>query len=295
MTALDSNGQPVNKKFSANRNKEKAVYGLKGILIGLVADQKLDEQELLFLDVWLRSQEYLKDDGDVIDLLDLVGDILADKIVTDDELKELQGLIDDIIDYKEMATAGKESQINELVGLLSGISADNIITDSEFKILADWLSCNEEVAQSWPANVIIERLNNIFEDEIVTQEEREDFLSTIKQITGVDFEVSGMAHGMSTEFFEDKIDTISHKDTCFCFTGTFVSGSRKVMENSVIERGATTKGNVTKSINYLVIGTLASRDWRYSSHGRKIEQALKLKEKGHQIYIITERTLLNFT
>ena len=47
--------------------------------------------------------------------------------------------------------------------------------------------------------------------------------------------------------------------------------------------GAQTNSSINKSVNYLVIGTLASRDWLYTSHGRKIEKALLLK-RGGSIY-----------
>jgi len=290
--SIDNNGQPLNKSFNASRNKSKAVYGLKGILIGVTADQKLNEQELLFLDVWLRSQEYLKSDGDVIDLLDLIGDILKDGVVSKDELEELNDLFDDIIDYKEHGLSDDESKINELIGLLAGIASDSEITDSEVTVLTNWLNDNSIIQQVWPADVIISRLNNILEDGIVTQEEREDLLETINQITGVRFEETGLANGMATEFFEDDIDNVTYEGACFCFTGAFVSGVRRVIEDCVAKKGATIKKNITKEVTYLVIGTLASRDWRFTSHGRKIESALKLKNKGIPINIITERTWL---
>ncbi len=49
---------------------------------------------------------------------------------------------------------------------------------------------------------------------------------------------------------------------------------------------------MSKEVDYLVIGTLASRDWRFSSHGRKIENAIALQKSGHPIVIINERTWL---
>jgi len=52
--------------------------------------------------------------------------------------------------------------------------------------------------------------------------------------------------------------------------------------------GASVKQNVTKKVAVLVIGTIASRDWQFSSHGRKIEKAIKLKEKGSPVVIMTE-------
>ena len=58
--------------------------------------------------------------------------------------------------------------------------------------------------------------------------------------------------------------------------------------------GAQTNSSINKSVNYLVIGTLASRDWLYTSQGRKIEKALLLKREGSDIKIITQRTLLKY-
>jgi len=290
--SFDKDGQPTNTNFNARRNVEKAVYGLRGLLYGITADEKLTDSELLFLDVWLRNQEYLKNDGDVIDLLDLIGDILKDEVVTADELEELNNLVTDILDYKTVEGAGVAAQVNELVGLITGIAADNVIEDSEIELLVTWIENNPEIKEEWPATELIARLNVILEDGVITQEEREDLLETIKMITGVRFEETGLAHGFSTEFLEDQVEGIDHIDRCFCFTGKFVSGPRKVMEKTATEKGGSVKSSVTKAVDYLVIGTLASRDWRFSSHGGKIEQALKLKDKGSSIQIITERTWL---
>lgn len=291
---LDENGQPINKAFNYSRNAEKAAYGLKGILQGVVADEKLNEQELLFLDVWLRSEEYLKRDGDAIDLLDLIGGIIEDGVITSDELMELNQLIDDVINYKEMNLLGHECKVNELIGLLSGLIADNKINEAEIKALTHWLSDHSYISGIWPADIIIERLEAILEDGVITEEEKLDLIETIKQITGIRFQDSGIAHGMATEFFEDDVQAVVHEGACFCFTGTFVSGTRKAVESCAKNKGASIKDDVSKSVHYLVIGTLASRDWRFTNHGRKIEKALKLKQAGHPITIITERTWIKY-
>lgn len=52
--------------------------------------------------------------------------------------------------------------------------------------------------------------------------------------------------------------------------------------------------NVTKKVNYLVIGELASRDWVASSHGRKIEKALVFKEKGVPVMMLSEKDWVGF-
>lgn len=291
---LDEHNQPLIRGFNYSRNKEKAIFGLKGILEGVVADQRLTEQELLFLDVWLRSQEALGRDGDVVDLLDLISDILRDGYVTSDELNDLNQLIVDIIEYRQHEHVSVESRINELLGLLSGIAADGVLKQQEITKLCDWLDANAEVCNEWPASLLVSRLNTVLKDGVITPEENAYLLETIKDVSGQRFEETGLAHGMSTEFFEDLLDSFSHDGQCLCFSGKFITGTRKVVESTAQKLGAEVKSDVTNGVTTLVIGTLASRDWRFSSHGRKIEKAIKLKEKGVPVTIITERTWLNY-
>ena len=66
------------------------------------------------------------------------------------------------------------------------------------------------------------------------------------------------------------------------------------METTLRCHGAQTQPSVNSSVDYLVIGTLASPDWLYTSHGRKIEKALLLKRKGSAIKVLTERSMLRF-
>ncbi len=290
----NSDNQPLNRHFNHSRNREKAIFGIKGILEGVVADQRLTEQELLFLDVWLRSQEVIARDGDVVDLLDLTSDILKDGYITTDELADLNQLIIDVIEYKQLEHISVESRINELLGFLSGIAVDGVLSEQEIILLGGWLDANYEACSVWPGNVIASRLKQILSDNVVTTEEKSDLLETIKSISGQRFQETGAAHGMSTAFLEDMVDTFSHEGQCLCFTGKFVSGSRNIVESTAQRLGASIKGDVTNDVTALVIGTLASRDWRFSSHGRKIEKALKLKRKGSQLVIITEQTWLKY-
>lgn len=291
---LDNDGQPVITRFNTSRNKDKALYGLKGILLGVTANNHLSEQELLFLYAWLRSQQPLKKDSDVIDLLKLIGEILDDGRIAEDELTELHEMIENIIDYKALPICQIESQINELSGLITGIAADNLAEDSEIIKLEQWLTTHADIAGTWPASELIKRVTAILEDGIITADERQDMLETIKQITGTRFDETGLAHGAATEFLEDDVELVEHDGHSFCFTGAFVAGTRKTIEAAAQDKGAVTTRSPTKSTDYLVIGTLASRDWRFTSHGRKIEKALKIKEDGGVIFIITERTWLKY-
>lgn len=245
-TTLNHDGQPLNKRFNFSRNRSKAAYVLRGILQGVIADQKLNDAEVLFLDTWMRSQQYLEDTGDVIDLLDFIGDILEDGYISETELLEIKSVIEDIIEYGKQQSDIKEDNINELSGILLGMAADGRLTDGEFKNLDTWLCENEHLSNLYPANVLIDKINQIKEDGIVDKEEKEDLLELINNITGQRFIETGDAEGAVAEVFSENIKSIDHSNKKICFTGKFVCGSRKVCENTAKDKGAIIAKSVTQ-------------------------------------------------
>ncbi|NNE33698.1 MAG: NAD-dependent DNA ligase, partial [Rhodothermales bacterium] len=284
MTRLDRDGQPVSTAYNFRRNREKAAFALRGILQGVVADKKLVPQELLFLDTWLRSQQQL-DEGDVVDLLDLIRDILEDGVITDEELSELYALINDVIEYGEASSAELKASINELLGMLNGIVADGKVTEAEFHSLNEWLKDHDHVVNHWPANEIAKRIQHILADGVVDDDELADLQVTLKQMCGNDFEESGTADGGVAEVFSAEVETFDHDGRTMMFTGKFVCGSRDTVRNAAKERGAKVVSNLSKKVDVLVIGTLGSRDWKYTSYGGKIEAALQMQRDGVPLVI----------
>lgn len=288
---LDS--EQLSEAFSFSNQKQRAFFGLRGILCGMVADQKLNEKELLFLDAWLQSQQSLADDEDVRKILGRVGEILADGVISPEELVQMQTLIEGFVQDQNAQPTGK-AEINELLGFLTGIASDGVLNDREVGALSSWLDRHNAIRETWPASVIIERLNNILEDGLISEEEREDLMQTLQRVTASDIASSSVRYEVSTEAWEDEVDTVEISNNTFCLTGDFVSGDRNNLETVLRLKGADLSPNVNKHVNFLVIGTLASRDWLYTSHGRKIEKALLLKREGSEIKVITERTLLKY-
>ncbi|MCI5107288.1 MAG: BRCT domain-containing protein [Pseudomonadales bacterium] len=288
---LDS--EALTQAFSFSDLKQRAFYGLRGILSGIVADQKLNEKELLFLDAWLQSQQSLSDDEEVLRILTRVGEVLADGHISPAELVQMQTLIEAFVREQDDEVNSK-AQVNELLGFLSGVASDGVLNDREVEGLSSWLDQHQDVRTAWPACVLIDRLDVILEDGFISEEEREDLLQTLQRITATDAGASGVRYEASTEVWEDQVDSVDIEGRTFCLTGDFVSGDRNHVDTMLRLKGADLSPNVNKQVDYLVIGTLASRDWLYTSHGRKIEKALLLKREGCTIQIITERTLLKF-
>lgn len=289
---LDS--APLTEAFSFSKEKQRALHGLRGILSGVVADQTLNEKELLFLDAWLKSQQHLADEDDVRQFLVQVGEIVADGKVEPDELAGMQERIKTFIADTGEERQSRVAQGNELMGFLTGIASDGVLNDQEVTALSDWLDQHNAVRETWPASIIVDRLNNILEDGLISDEEREDLLQTLRGITAPTTNPTGISYEASTEVWEDEVEHIDIPGKLFCLTGDFVLGDRNTVDTLLRMKGAELSPNVTSRVDYLVIGTLASRDWLYTSHGRKIEKALLLRREGATITIITERSLLRF-
>jgi len=285
-------GEPLTEAFSFSKEKQRALNGLRGILAGIVADQQLNEKEFLFLDAWLQSQQFLADDDEVKEILAKVGEILEDGKVNPDELTQMRELVTVFLEHSSDEQQSSVNKINELMGFLTGVASDGVLNDSEVDALSVWLESHLSVRSIWPASVIIERLDVILEDGIISEEERDDLLQTMRRLTSAKVNPTGINYEASTEVWEDETDNIDIAGRVFCLTGDFVSGDRRAVETMLRLKGAELSPNLNKNVDYLVIGTLASRDWLYTPHGRKIEKALLLKREGVDVTVITERTLL---
>lgn len=289
--SLDDHGQPLNRSFNYSRNVERAAWSLMGILKGISADGKLNEAEALFLNEWLRSQQYLREDGDLVDLLDLIDDILRDGIIDDNELEELLSLAEDIINYRTMdPSPTPKNNLNELLGIVNGILSDDALKDEEIQQLENWLESHPELDDHAITCAIKENIQQILADNLITDDEREHLKIILNEISGFNFTDTGCAESLSLSFLVSDEIQITTDSKTFCLTGKFLSGGRKKLHEKITSLGGRAAGAVSKKVDYLVVGTLASRDWRLTSAGQKIEKALYLKREGHPIRIISEDT-----
>ncbi len=182
--------------------------------------------------------------------------------------------------------------MDSLYGLCAGLLADRKLTDDEIIFLDTWLKEHHEICTDFPANVIYRRVRDVLADGIITEDERADLYDTIGKMLGGTLEETGATDGLATRLPIDNVERIEIPGRRFCFTGKFVYGPRTKCERAVIELGGEVQNGITKKLDYLVIGTFASRDWAHTSHGRKIEKALDYKQKGKEILIISEEILV---
>ena len=285
---LDSDGQPVVKGFNYSRNVDKSFRDLLGLCKGMICDRRLNETEVLALDIWLKNNQILENDPDYIDLVDIVGDILEDGHISEDELIDLKRHIYCVLRYREdIDIDDPDDALGYLIGILRGIVADSVLRETEIRALGAWLRKIDSISNHFAVRRISDRIEQILEDGIVDDDEKQDLLSILEMVVGSDFS-NGVVSGLSSRLPVDDIVEVEIREKTFCLTGKFSFGSRTKCETAIRALGGITTNNVTTSIDYLVIGTFASRDWAHTSIGRKIEKAIEYKEKGHKILIAFE-------
>lgn len=178
--------------------------------------------------------------------------------------------------------------LEHLMGLINGLTADKHLSDEEIMYLDVWLKENPEVANCWPGDVLSCRVKGILNDGVIEPAERTHLMTFMQSISGNSFAETGSSAPDVAEIETDDGVVIQFDGCLFCFTGEFVYGTRACCERAIISRGGDAVSNVTKKVDYVVIGSRISPNWAHTSFGRKIQRAMDLKGDGHHVNVITE-------
>lgn len=178
--------------------------------------------------------------------------------------------------------------VSEFMGLCQGVIADGVISQDEITYIARWLESHPDSWGSWPVSTIISRLNSILSDEIYSEDEERDLLELMTSICRVSNANEALA--MSSDLpLSYPAPPVNVEGYTFCLTGTFEFGTRMAVINELEKRGGIMLNGIRKDLDYLIVGSIASRDWKHSSFGNKILQAVEYREKGLPVHIISEQ------
>lgn len=176
-----------------------------------------------------------------------------------------------------------------LLDICTGLTADEHINDQEIIFLRTWLNENSAAAERWPGSSIAARIDAILADGIITQAEREDLLGLLRDTSGNYFSETGAAAPEGPALPIDDDPSIYFRNMLFCFTGRFFYGTRAACERVILNLGGMAVDSIGKKLDYLVIGALIEPSWVHTTYGRKIEAAMKHKEAGSEIAIVSEQ------
>lgn len=214
-------------------------------------------------------------------LLDLLG--VSIRFTESEEIQENETDSDttseDKIASRRMAMEQAREQhdaINKLRALAYKVVDDGVITlDEALEIKRvfknDEFLRNDEVMR--PVYLMVRKVTKKSSTEDVDQETLINALHRIIDPTWVtDGEI---------------LDEINGKT--FCLTGDFLFGTRKQVQDHLVSLGGIAKSGVSKSLDYLIVGTDGSEEYAYGNYGSKVKKAMELQNSGCTIKIVPER------
>lgn len=282
--------------FNYTRNRDKLLTNLISIIDGILADGEVNEAEILYLGTWLLEAQALDQNKCVKLLRFRIQSILDDGNITSEELLEIKELLPkiqrELMDLPALDLYSTESDLHLLTGLCKGLISDKSLSDDEIRYLDWWITQNAALRDDYPGKNLYILIKEILKDGIITRDESEALHSAIVSFTGCDLE-SGVVDGLSTRLPIDEVDKVEFFGKRFCLTGEFFTGKRAAVSQLIEQAGGTIQDGVNKKLDYLIVGTGSSRDWKYSSHGGKIEKAILHRDKNSiPLKIIGEETLI---
>lgn len=288
----------INPAFNYKRNRDKLFANLISIIDGVLSDCELSDSEILYITTWLSDSEVISSNPFVMLLQERISRVLEDGVITTEERQEIKQTLLDvqraIMDMPNIDLYSKESDINLLNGLCKGIVADRDLSIDEINYLDWWLTQNGMLKRNYPGKHLYQLVKTIKEDGVIDQNESDLLYKALVDFSGTDLN-TGIVDGLSCQLPCDDIDSLDLYGASFCLTGNFVIGKRSIVSKMIEDAGGSVTDRVTQSTNYLVIGGLSSRDWRYSTHGRKIEKAIDDRDSGKSsVKITTEDILMKY-
>lgn len=277
--------------YTPRSRLDKAVKSLVGIIEGITIDQELNQKELVFLAEWIQENQELKDRHPFNEFLPVVSAAFEDHIITDDEKCDLMWLCNRLsitTEFYDQAT----SDIQRLHGVLIGIIADGVITEYELIRLREWLNQHEHLKTRWPYDEIDSIITAVMADGKIDKEEHKmltalfaDFISIYdsKTISSPPIKIDNSINGLCAVCPEIHFD-----GSTFCFTGASSKYKRNELEKIVAVLGGKSAKNISKSVDYLVIGADGNPCWAYSCYGRKVEAAVSLRKEGYSLVLVHE-------
>lgn len=129
-------------------------------------------------------------------------------------------------------------------------------------------------------------------DGVLDDDEAKELMSILQQISGESSELGEVAKTASLPI-DNPAPSLTFQGKSFLFTGTCAFGTRKQCQAAVESLGGTNAKGVTKSLDYLVLGTYVTDSWVHETFGRKIEKAMEYRNTGVPLCIITEEHWAN--
>lgn len=195
----------------------------------------------------------------------------------------------------EIDSTCEKSKLNRFLGFCRGIVCDGMILLKEAQTVVGYLEASPELLSVIGVRQIYVSCLDAIEDGYISAQENDDICDAIGAIVGDCYVDTGLSHTFGVANFpEYRIQDfeIEIEGANICFTGTFQTSPRRLLEERVSEFGAVVKASVSKQTDFVIVGGEASRDWIEMNRGTKIRKAQQLRNTQTSPEFVSEIQLL---
>lgn len=283
----------VYKKFSNPSLIERDLQRLAGLISGIGGDKEINQVEYTKLVEWINEKKDYENKQPYSQVIQVLRDAINDKFLSNEESENIIWLCNQYIEtngYFNAITGG----IQRLHGIIAGISIDGIINDREVEFLDNWLEENDFLKNTWPYDELYNVITMIVQDNIVTEEEKNELLQFCKSISSEhnDETNDNLLKHIKTGFYQIDPEVIIPEKN-FCITGKSRKYNRKEIAEKIELYGGYVSNNVSSKLDYLIVCDEKNSCWAFSCYGRKVEEAIKHRKSGSNMLIIHEFDLFD--
>lgn len=265
-------------QFVASPVIRKAISEFYGVIRGFSIDNEISVEEFEYIRNWKNEFSIYNSQKDIADIIAVLDKIIADGIITIEEIVKLQSVVKTYLDIVSTSPTTLATQI--LDGILRGITVDGKITEKECKNLRQWLYDNIYLSDHFPFNKAMEVLDKVLEDSIITKEEAEYITNMINEMLN------------PVDCLKEEINSVDGKHVCL--SGNFEYGQKTEVEKYVVSKGGIIDSSCKKTTDILMVGNCECQAYSNGNYGTKVKKAIEFNRKGGNIKIIKESDFFSF-
>jgi NAD-dependent DNA ligase len=241
--------------------------------------------------IWLKEHQQYKTRHPFNEVMKRLNRIVQEEIVDEEACADILWLCD------RFSTENRfygcvSADMQRLHGLMAGIAADGEITAEELQGLRKWMDRHQHLRTIWPYDELESLIVSVLADGVIDAREHQALMMFFQE-----FFLHAGHQAIDLPAADDEMllvgvcaasPEIRFVDRIFCFTGSSERVSRQALAEQVRRLGGAFSSNMTKQVDYLIVGADGNPCWAYACYGRKVEKAVQLRKQGSQLLIVHE-------
>lgn len=280
-------------RIQKNANERKREVYWIGFLAGALSSNRIEPgEEAAILAEADKFVEFFEDP----DASDLAEDIRARCFSGQNDL--MAALEDVIADKRKEIQAeapyGVRDEVNEFLGFCAGVVCDGLILPTEADAILARIRASDALTSSPVYRDLWRATEAAMADRVLDADESEEIRQWISLLVGDGYVDTGVPNIGNTAQLDDPITDpaqIELDDKCFVLTGPMRMGTRDFIIEEIERCGGEVGKSVVRRTDYVVVSSNASKNWRTTHFGTKIERAKELIVEGYKLRFVAEHAL----